>query len=72
MTITLDEEIYDGLVRVVGRRKISRFLGELARPHVMNDDMEIAYREMAADQQREKEASEWCEGLIRDVADASR
>ena len=72
MTITLDEEIYDGLVRVVGRRKISQFLEELARPHVMNDDMEMAYREMAADQAREKDAVEWCEGLIGDVADAPR
>jgi len=26
MTITMDEAVYEGLVRVVGRRKISAFL----------------------------------------------
>jgi len=35
MTITLDEAVYDGLFRVVGRRKISQFLEDLARPHVL-------------------------------------
>lgn len=34
MTITMDEAVYEGLVRVVGRRKISAFLEALARPHV--------------------------------------
>ena len=32
MTITMDEVVYEGLVRVVGRRKISAFLEGLARP----------------------------------------
>ncbi len=30
LTITVDEEVYDGLHRVIGRRHISRFLNELA------------------------------------------
>ncbi len=72
MTITLDEDVYDGLVRVVGRRKISQFLEDLARPHVLKDDLEAAYRDMAADESREREAEEWCEALNRDVADAAR
>jgi len=29
-----------------------------------NQNLEAAYREMAADDQRETEAQEWCEGLI--------
>ncbi|MBY0577608.1 MAG: addiction module antitoxin [Burkholderiales bacterium] len=72
MTITLDEDVYDGLVRVVGRRKISQFLEDLARPHVLKDDLDAAYREMAADLDREKKADEWCEALNRDIADAPR
>lgn len=72
MTITLDEDVYDGLVRVVGRRKISQFLEDLARPHVMKGDLDAAYREMALDSEREKEADEWCEALNRDIADAQR
>jgi predicted CopG family antitoxin len=72
MTITLDEDVYDGLVRVIGRRKISQFLEDLARPHVMQDDLTSAYQAMAADMDREKEALEWSNALIGDVADATR
>jgi predicted CopG family antitoxin len=69
LTITVDEEVYDGLHRVVGRRHISRFLTELARPHVVEDDLEAGYRAMAADEEHEREAVGWIEGVIADVAD---
>ncbi len=72
MTITLDEAVYDGLVRDVGRRKISQFLEDLARPLVVKDDLAEAYRAMAADHKREREATEWIESLIADGADAPR
>jgi hypothetical protein len=72
MTITLDEAVYDGLFRVVGRRKISQFLEDLARPHVLQDDLASAYQAMAADTAREREALEWSQALIGDVADAAR
>src|SRR5205807_2007546 len=49
MTISIDEDVYDGLVRVVGRRKISQFLENLARPHVVGESLESAYAAMAAD-----------------------
>ncbi|EKD96963.1 MAG: hypothetical protein ACD_23C01167G0001, partial [uncultured bacterium] len=39
MTITMDEAVYEGLVRVVGRRKISAFIENLARPLVVGDDL---------------------------------
>jgi len=72
MTISIDEAVYEGLVRCVGRRKISRYLEDLARPHVVKGDLESGYRAMAKDKRREQEAREWCEGLIGDVADAAR
>ena len=34
LTITIDEYVYAGLYGVVGRRKISRFIESLVRPHV--------------------------------------
>ena len=34
LTITIDEDVYAGLYRVVGRRRISRFIESLVRPHV--------------------------------------
>ena len=72
LTITVDEEVYDGLHRVIGRRHISRFLNELANPQVVEDAFEEGYRAMAADEEREREAAEWSEGLIGDVADDPR
>ncbi len=69
LTITVDEEVYEGLHRVVGRRRISRFLTELARPHVVQDDLEAGYRAMAADEEHERAAMEWIEGIVADIAD---
>jgi predicted CopG family antitoxin len=67
LTITVSEEVYQGLHRVVGRRRISRFLDELARPHVVPADLNAAYKEMAADEAREREALNWSEALVGDV-----
>jgi predicted CopG family antitoxin len=72
LTITVDEVVYEGLHKVVGRRHISHFLTELARPHVVQDALEDGYREMAADEEREREAMEWIENLAPDVADEPR
>ena len=72
LTITIDDEVYEGLYRRVGRRKISRFLESLARPHVVDADLEAAYRKMASDEDRESDATEWTEGLIGDVAHEPR
>jgi len=72
MTISIDETVYEGLVRVIGRRKISRFLEDLARPHVLNDDLLAGYQAMAADSKREQEALEWSNALIGDAVDEAR
>jgi len=71
LTITVDEEVYQGLHKVVGRRNISRFLTDLARPHVVQDDLEAGYRAMAADEEHELAAMEWIEGVVADVADVA-
>lgn len=67
LTITVSEEVYEGLHRTVGRRRISQFLEKLARPHVLSQDLETAYRDLAADQEREQEALAWSEAVIGDV-----
>lgn len=72
LTITVDEDVYAGLHAVVGRRRISRFLSDLARPHVTGRELDEGYRAMAADEEREREATEWAEGLVGDVADEPR
>jgi len=68
LTITINEEIYLGLHKVIGPRKISKFVEELVRPHVVKHELESAYKEMAKDRVREKEALEWSEFTLEDIA----
>jgi hypothetical protein len=72
LTISIDTDVYDGLRERIGPRRISRFLNDLARPHVTPGGLEKGYADMAADEAREAEAHEWSEGLIGDVADERR
>ena len=72
MTITLDEAVYEGLYRMVGKRRISQFIETLVRPHVMDTTLDDGYQAMAADQAREAEAMEWCNALAEDIANETR
>jgi len=72
LTITIDEEVYEGLHKIIGPRKISRFVQEIVRPHVVRPNLEAAYAEMAKDERREKESEEWAEVTLRDVAHETR
>jgi len=72
MTITLDEEVYEGLYRTVGKRRISQFIEDLVRPHVLDTSLDDGYRAMAADQEREAEAREWSNALVKDMSDEAR
>jgi hypothetical protein len=69
LTITIDADVYDGLHNVVGRRRISRFLSDLARPHVVGQSLAAGYAAMAADELRESEAENWVDGVIADITD---
>jgi len=68
LTITIDEEVYEGLHKNIGPRKISRYIQEIVRPHVIRPNLESAYAEMAKDKGREKEAAEWAEITFLDAA----
>ena len=72
LTITVDADVYEGLHRIVGRRRISRFLNDLARQRVIEQDVADGYAAMAADEARETEAEAWSETLLQDVADEPR
>lgn len=72
LTITIDGEVYEGLHAVIGARRISRFIEDLVRPHVVSPDLDDAYRQMAEDEQREVEAMEWAEATAGDSADETR
>jgi predicted CopG family antitoxin len=70
LTITVSDEVYEGLHRRIGPRRISRFINELARYHVLErpttfrGSLADAYRAMAADEEAERAARDWTEGLI--------
>ena len=72
LTITVSEDVYRGLHKVVGRGRISRFLEDLARPHVVKQKLASAYREMAAEERREAEALQWAEATVGDLQDDPR
>lgn len=72
LTITLDEAVYRGLHRCIGRGRIGRFIEDLVRPHVVRSSMEAGYAEMGRDEAREAEAAEWSEGVMGDIADEAR
>jgi len=72
LTITVDEKVYDGLRKRIGPRRISHFIEDLVRPHVIDEELEMAYAQMAKDEQRESEALDWSEAIIGDISDEPR
>lgn len=72
MTITLDEVVYDGLYRTIGKRRMSQFIEDLLRPHVLDTCLDDGYRAMAEDTARESEAHEWCNALAKDMHSETR
>jgi hypothetical protein len=70
LTILIDDAVYEGLHRVVGRGGISKFIEDLARPHVAQEDLTAQYRQAARDAAREREARAWTEGMARDPDEA--
>ena len=60
------------LYRIIGRWHISRLIKSLVRPHVMGNDLNAAYAQMAQDEDHEAEALEWAEATIGDMAAETR
>lgn len=68
LTITLADEVYEGLYSRVGRGSISQFIEHVVRPYVVEDDgLAQAYLEAAADTEAEREALEWIEADVDGV-----
>lgn len=72
LAITIEESVYRGLHRVIGRRRISRFIENLVRPHVLRSELEDGYRRMAQDEEYEREARQWVDDALEDFEDKSR
>ena len=72
LTITVDETVYRGLYERVGAGRISRFIEDLVRPHVLPRALDDAYAAIARNEERETEALEWSEGLLQALDDDAR
>jgi predicted CopG family antitoxin len=72
LTITLDEEVYAGLRKTIGPGKISKFVEELVRPHVVRPNLELAYSQMSQDKEREAEALDWADATFKDISSEKR
>ena len=72
MTISLDEAVYDGLYRTIGKRRMSQFIEDLVRPHVVDSALDAGYLAMAEDSTRETEAKEWSDALAKDMSHETR
>lgn len=68
LTITIDEAVYNGLHRAIGRGKISQFIENLVRPHVTERELDRSYAELAAYEADLAEPGEWMDVSVRDVA----
>ncbi len=72
MTITLDEVVYEGLYRRIGKRRMSQFIEDLLRPHVLDSSLDDGYQAMAANEVRDAEALAWCGALAGEAVDEAR
>ncbi len=71
LTITISEELYKGLYAKIGPRNISRFLEDVARPHILDQELDMAYTELAGLTDREQEALDWSEATLAGLDDAT-
>jgi hypothetical protein len=72
LTLTVDVEVYEGLHKIIGPRKISKFIEDIVRPHVVRPNLEAAYSKMARDKKREDESVEWAEVTFEGMNNAAK
>ena len=77
LTLNIDETLYNTLLPMVEKQTIGDFLTEFIQtkfPHCTytQTELENGYKAMAADEEYEREAMEWCNGLISGIDDETR
>jgi len=70
LTITIADEVYQGLHQQIGRGEISRFIENVVRPYVVTTDgLEAEYRAAAEDAAAEREAADWIAANVDEALD---
>ena len=77
LTLNVEETLYDTLMPMVEKQTIGNLLAEFVQtrfPHrtYTQTELEAGYKAMAADTEYEREAMEWCNGLIGGIDDETR
>jgi hypothetical protein len=68
LTITIEDNVYQGLYATIGKGNISRFINDIVRVHVIPEDIAAGYHAMAADTHREHDAGIWADISLQDNA----
>jgi hypothetical protein len=77
--VLIRTDVYEMVMKAVGVQHVAEFLEDLALDAVpvtspckerwpADNELALAYRDMAADEEREKDACEWSEAFVGDVA----
>jgi hypothetical protein len=66
LTITVSDEVYEGLYARVGPRRIGKCVEHLVREDLRPRDLAAEYAEAAKDEEAEAEAREWIESGVGD------
>jgi uncharacterized lipoprotein NlpE involved in copper resistance len=77
LTLNVDETLYDILMPMVEKQTIGALLAEFVQTKIHHyaynrAELESGYKAMAADEEYEREASEWCNGLMSGIDDETR
>jgi len=69
LTLNLEETLYNSLLPMVEKQTIGNLLAEFVQTRFSHrnytqTELESGYKAMAADTEYEREAMEWCNGLI--------
>ena len=77
LILSVDETLYNTLMPMVEKKTIGNLLAEFVQTRFpertfTSTELEAAYKAMAADDEYESEAMEWCNGLISGIDDETR
>jgi hypothetical protein len=77
LTLNVDETLYNTLIPMVEKQTIGNLLAEFVQARFpehtyTQTELEAGYKAMAADEEYEREAMEWCNGLMTGIDDETR
>jgi len=77
LRLNIDEKLYNTLIPMVEKQTIEKLLAEFVKSRLSEHtytqaELEAGYKEMAADEEYEREAMEWCNGLMNGIDDETR